>query len=339
MVSSLMMVIVYRRTLPEPSIKNGFTRNLLTDVLTVADSVALADVEYYFAGWSGDSCLLASALRSDHLVSIIGSSVLRIEITNPLASAMRYSQITVDSPYFYLADLMGYTIYRGMMNSWHIEANVHAENFFSEYLPVNGALVLRGFNDDKDEYLLVREKMTSDHVVGAGLLQRQIDGLFCTDGMLRYDAQTARIVYTYYYRNQFIVADTLLELAYRANTIDTTHFARIKVSTLSLNHVSTLSAPPLVVNRYVACDGGLLYVNSNLLADNESRDEFNASDAIDVYSLSDGSYEFSFYIPRIEGKRLRHFALHKNSLYVLHGRWLHRYMFARERGKFIVESR
>jgi len=60
------------------------------------------------------------------------------------------------------------------------------------------------------------------------LLQKQIDGFFDTDGMMHYDSKLQKLVYIYYYRNQFLVADKNGNLKYRGNTIDTTSKAQLK---------------------------------------------------------------------------------------------------------------
>ncbi len=57
------------------------------------------------------------------------------------------------------------------------------------------------------------------------LLQKQVDGIFCTDGMMSYCKKSGKLIYVYYYRNQFICADSNLHLIYRGNTIDTNQFA------------------------------------------------------------------------------------------------------------------
>ncbi|MCG1037959.1 hypothetical protein KI686_16295, partial [Polaribacter sp. DS7-9] len=59
------------------------------------------------------------------------------------------------------------------------------------------------------------------------ILEKQIDGLFCTDGMLHYNRKRHQLIYLYYYRNQYILMDTLLNIVHKGNTIDTNRVAKI----------------------------------------------------------------------------------------------------------------
>ena len=80
------------------------------------------------------------------------------------------------------------------------------------------------------------------------LLQKQIDGVFDTDGSLHYSAALQKLVYVYYYRNQFIVANPQLKLSYRGHTIDTNSVAKLKIAYLAEQGIKQFSAPPFTVN-------------------------------------------------------------------------------------------
>ncbi|WP_431244488.1 hypothetical protein ACQ9BO_09335 [Flavobacterium sp. P21] len=81
-----------------------------------------------------------------------------------------------------------------------------------------------------------------------GQPQKQLDGVFDTDGRLLYDETTQKIVYVYFYRNQFIAAGKDAELISRSRTIDTTSHARLKVSYVKNSTERKMSAPPYIVN-------------------------------------------------------------------------------------------
>jgi hypothetical protein len=162
-----------------------------------------------------------------------------------------------------------------------------------------------------------QDHLTPHARIDTSLLERQIDGIFCVDGRLDYDKSVNRIVYTYYYRNQFIVMDSSLNLLYRGKTIDTTSRVKIQVATISSSKTRTLSAPPMIVNGQSFTANGFLFVNSRLLASNERNDAHDGAWVIDVYSLKDGAYVLSFYLYAFENKKPREFAVVGDKLIAL----------------------
>src|SRR5690606_29221831 len=99
-------------------------------------------------------------------------------------------------------------------------------------------------------------------------------------GVLHYDPGAARLVYVYYYRNQFLCLDTNLNVQYKGRTIDTVSHAHIKVASLASEGKQTLTSPGGVVNRLSCMDGKWVYVNSKLMANNERKSEFDKVSAI-----------------------------------------------------------
>jgi hypothetical protein len=156
-------------------------------------------------------------------------------------------------------------------------------------------------------------------------LVKQVDGLFCVDGMLHYNRQLNTLVYVYYYRNQFISMDTMLNVLYRGKTIDTISHARIKVAQMEAGHAITLATPPLTVNTQSCVSGNYLFVNSNLKASNEPQEHFDMASAIDVYDLRNGDYRYSFYIAHVGGKKMRNFGVTGRTLVVLHDQYAYTY--------------
>lgn len=89
-----------------------------------------------------------------------------------------------------------------------------------------------------------------------------------------------------------------------------------------------MSSPPLFVNKYSCTNDDWLFVHSGLLADNENKDLFNKCAVIDLYSIHDGSYQYSFYIPDDQGTRLSEFKVFKDKFVGLHGNQLRVYTLA-----------
>lgn len=323
-ISALMVCRLYFLSLKDKDVKNGFVREIRQEHLKLLYSINLGHQDYYFAGLDVGVCYLGSVGTPGRLTEVRGAQQRTVTILNPVTDKVRAGKIYIDSPYFYLADLVNYRIYRGNTSAWRIDHEIHEPRFFSEFIAIGaGSLVLRSLNPARSAYVLSKEIFPYDRTIEAAhLLEKQIDGLFCTDGMLTFDKEAHKFVYIYYYRNQFICADTSLNLLYRSNTIDTISQAKVKVALIESMGASVLAGPPLIVNRKTFCSAGRLYINSNLIADNEDAESFRSSDVIDSYLTSNGQYAFSFYVPKIKDQRLRYFAVNGNLMYALHGQTL-----------------
>src|SRR5690606_26290767 len=124
----------------------------------------------------------------------------------------------------------------------------------------------------------------------------------------------------HHYTNRIIQMDTNLKLVNLLYTIDSITTPQIKVKTINTKDktIYTLSAPPLIVNKNSAIFKNWLLINSGLISDNESQTEFKKNHVIDLYSLKDGSYKGSFYLPKTNKGRLVKFAASKDAIIVIY---------------------
>jgi hypothetical protein len=173
--------------------------------------------------------------------------------------------------------------------------------------------------------MLGKVQVDTPHVrLEPNLLQKQIDGVFCTDGTLTYSPEVGRLIYTYYYRNQFIVYDTNLNLDYRGHTIDTFSRAQIKVGYISSEKSKKL-LDKKVVNVQSVASGNYLFVQSNLLAKNDASDWLLNNTIIDVYDLKKNMYKFSFTLANYAGAHVRDFIVFDGNLFALYDHYLVKY--------------
>ena len=154
------------------------------------------------------------------------------------------------------------------------------------------------------------------------ILTKQIDGLFCTDGTLNYDPGTQQLIYTYYYRNEYILLDKDLNIVTRGHTIDTTSTAHIKVAKINSDKSVTLASPPEFVNLRSSLSGNWLFIQSPVKAINDLENEFAKNSTIDIYSVGDDKYRYSIYIPDINRKKISAFEVHGKNLYVIQDKFL-----------------
>ncbi|MDR6786464.1 hypothetical protein ABIE26_005349 [Pedobacter africanus] len=154
--------------------------------------------------------------------------------------------------------------------------------------------------------------------------QLQRGGNFSIDGFISCNRRQNAVLFTYYYRNQFICLDTNLNLRYIGKTIDTNTVAKLKVEELEVNgkRVQTISGTPLIISKRGYSDGNFIYLQAGLKADNEKLKLFEQRITLDVYRLNDGAYWHSIYLPEYKFEPLSDFAVRGNMLIALYGKYM-----------------
>lgn len=230
------------------------------------------------------------------------------------------TQIWIDSPYVYVAGLRSGTLLVGDLTNFVVTRIAGEDSFLVGAVPMDeNSFAIRTLSKRRQELVLGKRMSYPPFVREVpGLLETQIDGVFCTDGMLRYSG-TGYLIYVYYYRNEFICMDTSINLRYRARTIDTISRAHISVAHFESSHRSTQTRPPVVVNVRCFVSASRLFVQSRMMAGNDRAEDFETSSVIDVYSTADGDYQFSFYVPHFGEQVLKDFMVDGDEMIVLYG--------------------
>jgi hypothetical protein len=320
------------RIAEDDPVLGNFNRKYVKDYATLDAEMDLRGNGFYFSGVTNSHVYLGSMVAPFRLFQInsdlnnmrnyvLGTGTLQNE------AITMATVIKVDSPYFFLADGGKPAIYRGRLLDWANAIALPQKEYFTQIVPIGAATFGIRSNDLEDlSNILGKFEQGTEHPrVDSSLLQRQYDGVFCTDGKLIYNKQYSRLVYSYYYRNGFVVCDTNLALDYRGHTIDTFGVARMAYDTRQSDGVRMLTEKK-VVNRAFATFGNNIYVDSNLRADNETLEEFSKGSVIDVYDLQTGAYTHSFRLPRVDDARVREFIVaDERTILALQGRSLVRY--------------
>lgn len=79
------------------------------------------------------------------------------------------------------------------------------------------------------------------------------------------------------------------------------------------------------MNATAALNGKLLFVNSNLRGRYESASMWKEASVIDVYNIETNSYLASFYVYNQENEKMNSLVVSGNNLYVIIGRYVHKY--------------
>ncbi|HEX9599907.1 MAG TPA: hypothetical protein VF985_00320, partial [Mariniflexile sp.] len=248
----------------------------------------------------------------------------------------QFLQLRVIPPYFFLADGMVSYIGRGNTTDWKAHAILNATTFFAKIEPIDSVhVVIRAVSSKTQENVLGKISFldTSKVELSHKLLQKQIDGMFDVDGVLLYNRQLQKLVYTYYYRNQYIVADNDLQLDHLGKTIDTISRAQIKVGTIASKKQQKMAAPALTVNKYSATYGPYLFVNSKLVGRYEPIKVWDYTSIIDVYNIEENTYLFSFHVYDIGEAKLKEFRVFDDKFIGLIGNHIVTYQMGRNHFK------
>jgi len=288
---------------------------------------------YYFAGMAGDSIYLGNVTAPLLLTSIdtalTATTGVIIQLDNT-DHPFRSIQIKVQSPYYYVYDGSVPAIYRGNLGDSSARTISLGDCYFSQLQVI----------DSTDFAFRAQSSKTKTQVLGTlnlhreprvalrdDLLEKQVDGMFDTDGQLLLDDMTGDLVYVYAYRNEIIMMDNELNLLRRLHTIDTITKAQVKVQTLS-DGQHKMAAPPLKVNKISAVHGKVLFNESALIGKFESPKMWQKAAVIDMYRTDRQEYPGSFYIYNRGKNSMSRMYVTDTHLYVLCGSEIVRYRFA-----------
>lgn len=308
--------------------RNNFIRRFPHHLAKQLNSLDLQYNSYYLAGAENGKIYLGNVTTPLRLIAIDSSLIKKELITIKVdrnKNLLKSPQIRVVGNYFYLSEGSSSLIFSGNISIWHATLQVKDGSRFSLLEPVDSTFVgMRYFHPQTGENVLgtVRLDETRSQYLAESLLQKQIDGIFDTDGMLRYDRTTRSFIYVHLYRNEIIVCDSAMKLRFRSKTIDTVGRASIRLTKTNNENIRTFASRPLVVNKTAAVFNGLLFVNSQLPGQYEDDLMWKTSSIIDVYDLSNGAYRSSFYIDNVQRKKLDSFIIRNGCLYALIGNHL-----------------
>lgn len=321
---TLMGGLYFHREMSIP--KNGFLRRFIQTPLTVRANIQHSGL-HYIAGVTRSGVFLGSPGRAD--VVAIDLTGRKKGLRSIKFNTQNFStpKIVLDSPHYFIQQLGGNRIAHGFLGKDSVITLLNTTTLLIDVIPISShSLILKTLSEDGNSFVLAK-KYDSTLIKRPDLLEHQIDGKFCTDGVFQFNATRDTLVYAYYYRNQFLCLDSSLNLLFKANTIDTNRYAKISVSHIDSKKFTSLSSPARIVNQQIRIGDHRILIQSNLVADNENKQDFNTHTVIDVYSLSQGTYLYSFYIPKNGRKRLLDFRLHENQLFVLYPETLEVYAF------------
>jgi hypothetical protein len=308
--------------------QNGFIRLIPPHLVSPVAQLDLTFNSYYIAGCDKNRVFLGNQTSPRHLLSSTfdGRDTASLDfVFPPMGILLLRAPITfINYPNIYVIDGSLPLFLQGTLPENKLSPEALTHRRFTLSIPLSSAsLIVRCYDTVQKQNVLAKEALVPGASVRqVGILQKQVDGIFCTDGMFSYNDSLNKIIYIYYYRNEFICMDSELRISYHAKTIDTNSVAKIKVADIASEKMTMLSSPSLLINKKCCISGNRLFVCSGLCSTNESTVSFDRSSVVDVYSVGEGKYRYSFYIPDFAGKKIKDFRVHDSTIIALYDHYL-----------------
>ena len=313
--------------------ENNFIRRFGQHPIRDDKAFDLGVNSYYFAGMADGQIYLGNVTapliltRIDTALTTRKAVKIKLDNTN---HSFRFIQAQVKPPHFYLYDGTVPVIYRGILGDSLAHTISFEDCYFSQLQVIDSVnFAFRAQSSQSKSWVLGTLELERNPTVKLNyqLLEKQVDGIFDSDGQLLQDDGNGELVYIYTYRNRFLVMDRELNLLRKLHTIDTTTMAKVQVRLLSDGR-HQMDAPPLLVNKTSVVHGQVLFNASMLMGKFESREQWRQAVVVDMYQTGLQEYLGSFYVyHRGKNRMTRIFATDKH-LFVLSGSEIVRYRFA-----------
>lgn len=309
--------------------ENNFTRRFQPHPVYNEKAIDLGSNTFYFAGNSTDSIflgnreapLIMATILPDFKVPDIDTLTL-----NDYRYPFKNVELNIIYPYYSLADGTVPILYEGVFPNKRADKTDIGSLYFSK-IKMTGPhhyIFKTTLAANREGALGVFNSITGVSQLNTSILEKQIDGLFDTDGDFRVETARKKMIYTYYYRNEYITTDLQLKSKTTGHTIDTVSKARIHLKDMAAGS-RQMTAPPLEVNQMQAVHSSTLFNISKLRGRYESKNRWKEAEVIDVYDYESKTYQYSFYIYHHDKQKIRDMLLTKSHLYILSGNQLIRY--------------
>lgn len=317
--------------------ENPFIRRFFPHAIFEGQTLDLKVNSYYFAGSEKENVYLGNYAAPLHFIAVDAAKQIHV-FTIQLDSVKRkYAQLSfkICYPYFFLGDGSLGLVFRGRLDTadsikstqiWSEKAT-----FFADFIPLDSNRMAFKAILQKD-YQPVLGLWTKNKVpevqLSTTLLEPKANGLFDTDGILRFSAEYQSLLYIYYYHNQFFQTDKNLTLIQRQQTIDTTRLVDITTKRLASGE-HKMTKPVLPLNAKASIHRKLLFIVSNSIGKNESPILWKQKQIIDVYDWKEDTYVGSFYVDHLGEDKLTDFWVTESYFYGLFEQKLVRYKMAK----------
>ncbi|MBO9676355.1 MAG: hypothetical protein J7577_23135 [Sphingobacteriaceae bacterium] len=312
--------------------ENNFTRRFLLHPVIEDKRFNLGINSYYFAGISDGKIYLGN-LTAPLLLTAVDTglrSLTQIRIKPDQTDfKFRNLQVQVKAPFYYLYDGSVPVIYQGRLGDTNARIISYRDAYFNQLVVIDSSkFAIRTQNSINQQYTLAGLNLSKLPKIElfSSILEKQVDGVFDSDGKIIQSYNSNKVIYTYAYRNEFIVMNSDLGVQGKLHTIDTTKIAKLTSKKLGDGKYK-MAAPPLVVNKNQTANHYLLFNQSNLMGKHENTKAWKKASVIDIYKLDRQEYVGSFYVYNQKENKMSHMMATENYFFVMVGNELIRYHF------------
>ncbi|MFM9402723.1 MauE/DoxX family redox-associated membrane protein [Myroides odoratimimus] len=317
--------------------ENPFIRRYLPHGVAEQDTLDLKVNTFYFSGYYKDKVYLGNT-KSPLIFISVDSLMKREDYLIKIDSThfpYRYLRLKTVYPYFYLADGSIPIVYKGELNTnekiKQTKIFSFKEAYFNDFVAIDStsiAIKSQSSQDYKNILGIINSQTTPRAFIDTSILESDSDGVFDSDGSFSFSKQNKTLIYTYFYKNQYILASPTLELLKRQNTIDTTKSLHITAAKLTSGE-NKMTTPVSPINKKVVVKNNLLFIVSNSLGQNESKAIWRQASIVDIYDFVKDSYIASFYIYHLGEEKLSDLIVTDHYIYGLFDQKLVRYRLAK----------
>jgi|26BtaG_2_1085354.scaffolds.fasta_scaffold00078_10 hypothetical protein len=319
---------------------NAFIRRYPHHPLLSKDTIDLKYNSYYFAGVTDNYIYLGNYTAPLNVFQV--SLDFKDTISYRIKLSDRHTEyksprVRVLDSTFYLMDGQAPVINTGNVANWEVTKTYNNIGFFTVIEPIKkDTLGIRTISSASGKNVLGSIKLSNNSITElyADMLDGTLDGYFDRDGMLVVNDDKQKLIYVYYYKNEYLVVDSGFKLFERKKTIDTITKAVLDVQEFKSKNQSALGSGTITVNGISASSGNYLLINSSRMGKYEPNQDLKRVSIMDVYNLDDGTYSFSFYLYRHNQENLLGLKLKGRNLYVILDTYLIRLEFKPE---FIID--
>ncbi len=308
---------------------NAFLRRYPHHPIESKDTLDLVYNSYYFAGNDDTSIYLGNLTAPLHVMRVSGdlrnTTSFRIKLST---TGMDYKnpRLRIVDSMFFLFDGSIPIIHSGRIKDWTVHKTINPGAYFTFAEPISQkSFVMRSVSSLTGNNILGTIELDSIPKIKlhSGILKGNIDGYFDRDGQLLLNRQLSKVIYVYYYKNEWVIADNDISKIRLGKTIDTIQVPRIDIKELENAQQSQLGGKTVVVNGLSSTFGHYLFINSERLGRYEKEEVLDYASIIDCYNLDDGSYELSFYIYHDVSEKMLSFQIYGRKIYSLVGNKLY----------------
>lgn len=217
LLASLLVFALYYVSEDKIHRNNAFIRRYPHDPTVLWKSVPIKYNSYYIAGEAAGLYYLGNTTAPSHvlIVNPANGIVDTATIALPGSSEVRLyaPKVSVSGPEFYLSDNAEPILFKGNVNDWEGRLYWKGKRALQQSEPCGpNEFAFTTIGHDGSKHVIgVLNTDKGETQFSENILASQSSEIFDTDGMLHYNPTLQKIIYLYYYRNEFLTCNGNLQ--------------------------------------------------------------------------------------------------------------------------------